>query len=221
MIMKTPEVANEGGLKGLSVEQIARLLGMETRDHSKIVERLTGPDKNEVIQALTKSKEIQESHADLSEQELLRKIEQEVEQIIEDVKARNGFKVNLRSRDSLEQPGRGLFSRARNGFKEFRQNHKTIWRTSLLLALGAALYFGHQYLPSWDEVISWTQKLRGDNAAVAANTGVGNPGFAAPPVTPGLTEGGVTPTTPSGPDSVTDLFDAINNPPPPNTPPMG
>lgn len=81
----------------------------------------------------------------------------------------------------------------------------------IIAAVGGMAYLGYKYLPSWDEVMAWTQRLRGNSAALAANTGVGAPAVAAPPVTPKLVTGGITPTAPAGTGNAADLISEMGD----------
>ncbi len=74
--------------------------------------------------------------------------------------------------------------------------------------LAAAAYFGWKYLPSWDMIMSWVQRMRGAVAASAVKTAVAAPAAAAPAVTPSLVTGGLAPTT-SGAVPTLELLDAL------------
>jgi hypothetical protein len=75
--------------------------------------------------------------------------------------------------------------------------------------LAAAAYFGWKYLPSWDMIMSWLQRLRGKAVAEVAKTAIGSVGQVAAPVTEKLVSGGVAPTnTPNV--NVEDIFNALD-----------
>lgn len=76
------------------------------------------------------------------------------------------------------------------------------------LLTAAGVYFGWKYLPSWDMIMSWVQRIRGSVAAKAVETAVGTPAAAAPAVTEKLVTGGLAPTT-SGATPTLELLDAL------------
>lgn len=134
-----------------------------------------------------------------NEKDILQELTEAQENVERTLKSKESFLMS-----AIKAPFRIL----RWGWRNTFGKHPII-STVALIAIAA--YFGLPYLPSWDQIMSWVQKLRGAGLASTINTGLGSTAQAAAPVTSKLIEGAVIPTTPatSGGLSPLNLLDSL------------